>query len=446
MNEQPKLPGLEGSAESAAGQTKQETLGGGALRLCSPDRAQTQLVVCGLDDLVPADHHVRVIWSLVERLDLSPFRTGLKAWAGEAGRPATDPRLLVALWLWASTQGVGSAREVDRLCLCHDAYKWLCGGVGVNYHTLSDFRVGYEAALDEVLTEVLALLLARGLVSVKRVAQDGLRVRASAGKGSFHRRPTLERALVEAQQQVAALKTQGEAAAQAERPTARQQAARERAARQREERVEAALREMPELAAAKARHNGKASGAAPRASTTDAEARVMKMPDGGFRPAYNVQVASDTSSRAIVGVAVTNSGSDKAQSAAMREQVQRRCSQPVAEHLLDGGYVRLEDIERATASGTTVYAPAQSSKGVDPCTVRVGDSAAVAAWRERMGSAEGQRIYRERASTCETINGDLRCYRGLGPLLVRGLSKVRCLALWSAVAYNVFHFGRVLVT
>jgi hypothetical protein len=253
--------------------------------------------------------------------------------------------------------------------------------------------------------------------------------------------------LAEARQQVAALKAQREAPAQAERPAAQVQAARARAARERQERIAEALRQMPELEAAKARHNGKASGAAPRASTTDPEARVMKMPDGGFRPAYNVQVACDTSSRAIVGVDVTNSGSDKAQSEPMREQVARRSGQRVTEHLLDGGFVRLEDIERADAAGTKVYAPPQASAaGVDPCTVRPGDSPAVAAWRQRMAEAEGQRIYRERAATCETINGDLRSYRGLGRLLVRGLSKVRCLALWSALAYNLFHFGRVLVT
>jgi hypothetical protein len=319
--------------------------------------------------------------------------------------------------------------------------------VAVNYHTLSDFRVSYEGALDDLFTQLLALLMTRGLVSVRRVAQDGMRVRASAGKGSFHRQPTLERSLEDARRQVERLKAQREAGAEAERPSARQQAARERVARERVARVEAALREMPALEAVKARHNGKASGAAPRASTTDAEARVMKMPDGGFRPAYNVQVACDVSSRAIVGVEVTNSGSDKAQSEPMREQVEGRSGESVAEHLMDGGFVRLEDIERAAATGTEVYAPPQASQaGVDPCTVRAGDSPGVAAWRERMATEEGQRIYRQRASTCETINGDLRVCRGLGRLLVRGLSKVRCLALWSALAYNLLHFGGALVT
>ena len=416
------------------------------MRFRRPDRGQTQLIVCVLDDLVPADHHVRVIWSLVDRLDLSRFTTGVKVREGEAGRPATDARLLVALWVWASTQGVGSARELARLCECHDAYKWLCGGVAVNYHTLSDFRVSHEAALDDLLTQVLALLMATPLVSVKRIAQDGVRVRASAGKGSFHRRETLETALERARQQVQVLKGQREAAARQERPSARLEGARQRAACERQARIEEALKQMPELEAAKARHNGKASGAAPRASTTDPDARVMKMPDGGFRPAYNVQLACDTSSRAIVGANVTNSGSDKTQSEPMLDEVTRRSGRPVEEHLMDGGYVRLEDIERADAAGTKVYAPPQASgAGLDPCTVRQGDSPAVAAWRRRMEDSEGQRIYRERASTCETINADLTAYRGLGPLLVRGLSKVRCVVLWSALAYNLLHFGWALV-
>lgn len=449
MSEQPLLSGLAAgdlsprqeprAAEADRTQRK--------LRLDRPDRAQSQLVAQTVDEWVPPDHQVRVIWALVERLDVSPFAARLKAYEGEAGRAATDPRLLVALWLWAATQGVGSAREVSRLCQCHDAYRWLCGGVPVNYHTLSDFRVAHESALDGLFTELLAVMMARGLVSVKRVSQDGVRVRASAGRGSFHGRPTLERSLEEARAQLASLKAQREAPAQEASATARQRAARERAARERGVRVSSALEALASLERVKARHNGKSSGAAARSSTTDAESRVMKMPDGGFRPAYNVQLASDVSSRAIVGVDVTNSGSDKAQSEPMRDQVQRRTGAKVSEHLMDGGYVRLEDVERAERSGTAVYAPPQASQNGGPsCAVRGTDSPEVASWRQRMASLEGQAVYRQRAATSETIHGDLRCYRGLGPLVVRGLSKVRCVALWSALAYNVLHFGRMLVT
>jgi transposase len=398
-----------------------------------------------LDETIPPEHHARVIWAVVERLDVSAFEAPVQAREGEAGRPATDPRLLLALWLWATTQGVGSARELARLCECHDAYRWLCGGVSVNYHTLSDFRVANEKALDALMTEVLALLMAKDLVSVKRISQDGLRVRASAGKGSFHQQATLEKCLAEAQMQVEATKRQREAAPAGERPS-RRDAAAGRAARERQKRVEGALAQMPVLKAIKAKHNGKKSPEPPRASTTDPEARKMKMPDGGVRPAYNVQVATDVESRAVLGVDVTNEGTDHNQSEPMRGQVEGRTGHPVDEHLMDGGFVKRESIERAEASGVRVYAPPKQSRGgPDPCAVRADDSPELAAWRNRMGTAEGQSVYRQRAATSETVNADFKAHRGLGRFVVRGLSKVRCVVLWCALAYNLMHFGRALL-
>jgi len=401
-----------------------------------------------LDETIPPEHHVRVLWDLVERLDLSGFTEGLKVCEGEAGRSATDVRLLVALWLYAATQGVGSARELDRLCEHHAAYRWLCGGVRVNYHTLSDFRVDHEKALDGLMTEVLALLMERKLVSVYRISQDGLRVRASAGKSSFRRQERLQSLLEQAQAQVAALKAQREAPTGADR-NARQGAARERAARERLERVNQALEALEQVkkVKARARNNQRDKPSAPRASTTDSEARVMKMPDGGFRPAYNVQVATDTASRAIVEVDVTQEGTDKTQSEPLREQVQERTGGEVKEHLMDGGFVKREQIERAEQNGVKVYAPPQQSRqDLDPYRVRETDSPELAAWRTRMATEEAQAIYKERASTSETVNADLRTYRGLGPFLVRGLRKVRCVALWSTLAYNLMHFGQVLLT
>jgi transposase len=400
-----------------------------------------------LDEMVPPEHHVRVLWEVVERLDLSGFTEGLKVCAGEAGRSATDVRLLVALWLYAATQGVGSARELARLCEYHEAYRWLCGGVRVNYHTLSDFRVAHEEALDGLMTEVLAMLMERKLVSVHRISQDGLRVRASAGKSSFRREERLQSLLEQAQAQVAALQAQREAPANTDR-NARQAAARERAARERQERVHKALAALEQVqkVKARARNNQRDKPSPARASTTDSEARVMKMPDGGFRPGYNVQVATDTDSRAIVEVDVTNEGTDKTQSEPLREQVQERTGDLVEEHLVDGGFVKLEQIERAERAGVRMYAPPQQSrKDLDPYRVRATDSPELAAWRTRMATEEAKTIYKERASTSETVNADLRTYRGLGPFLVRGLHKVRCVVLWSALAYNLMHFGKVLL-
>jgi transposase len=419
----------------------------GPLRFRRPDRSQVRMMPLSLEETIPAGHHVRVLWEVVERLDLSKFAEGLKVCEGQAGRSATDVGLLVALWLYAATQGVGSARELERLCEDHAAYRWLCGGVRVNYHTLSDFRVDHEEALDGLMAEVLAMLMERKLVSVHRISQDGMRVRASAGKGSFRREQRLNELLEQAKGQVEALKAQREAPGGVERK-ARQTAARERAARERLERVQRAIGALEEIkqVKAKARKNQRDKPSEPRGSTTDSEARVMKMPDGGFRPAYNVQAATDTASRAIVGVDVTNAGSDKAQSEPMREHVETHTGGTVKEHLMDGGFVKVEQIQAAEQAGVCVYAPPQGGRGVDPCQVRKTDSAEIAAWRTRMASEEGKRVYKERAATSETIHGDLRTYRGLGRLLVRGLRKVRCVVLWSALAYNLMHFGQALLS
>jgi transposase len=429
---------VESAAEGPAGYR--------VLRFRTPDRAQTQMVPLTLDDSIPPDHEVRVLWEVADRLDLTAFAAGLKVSEGGSGRSATDVRLLVSLWLYASTQGIGSARELERLCTCHDAYRWLCGGVRVNHHTLSDFRVSHERALDGLLTEVLAMLMDRNLVAVKRISQDGLRVRASAGTSSFRKEERLKALLAEARQQVESLKAQREAPA-ARESTASQKAARQRAARERAERVQQALVALEDVKKIKAKHNGKKNDNPPRASTTDPEARKMKMPNGGFNAAYNVQVATDTASRAVVGVAVTNEGTDKAQSEPMRQQVQERTGQAVEEHLVDGGFVKLEQIERAQQAGVRVYAPPQqSSNGVDPCQAREADSPEIAAWRQRMASAEGKTIYKMRAATSETVNADLRTYRGVDRFGVRGLGKVRSVVLWSVLAYNLMHFGRALLS
>lgn len=414
-------------------------------RLRRPERQQVVLEARSLDEVIQQQHQVRTLWAVVQKLDLTAFYRPLKARGENPGRAGADPRLLVAVWLWAATQGIGSARHLAGLCQNHDAYKWLCGGVSLNHHTLSDFRVEHEAALDELFTLVLAMLIERKLVSVKRITQDGLRVRASAGQSSFKRQETLEKHLAAAQEQVRLLKLQAEQPDNDDR-SARQRAARERAAREREERVGAALARLPELAAIKAKHNGKKSKQPPRASTTDAVVPVMKMPDGGFRPAYNVELAQDPESRAIVGVEVCTDGTDYAQSEPMRQQVEQRTGHKVEDHVVDGGFVKLEVIQRAEESGVKMYAPPKvTTARPDPYTRCEKDSEQTAAWRQRMGTPEAKTIYKLRASTAETVNADLRMYRGLTPLLVRGLNKARCVVLWSALAYNLLHFGAALL-
>lgn len=409
---------------------------GGLPRLITAERRQVQLRPCDLDSLLAPTHRARAVWELVERLDVAAFCARIRARDGEPGRPATDPKVLLALWLYATIDGVGSARELARLCEAHDAYRWLRGGVPLNYHTLSDFRTGHEEALDELLTQVVAALMQAGVVQLKRVAQDGLRVRASAGTSSFRRQPRLAQCLAVAGEYVAAVKAAGER--EAGGPRAREQAARERAARERVARVEQALEELKKVQAMRAEQTGgKRSKSEPRASTTDAEARTMRMSDGGYRPAYNVQLATDTESRVIVGVQVTNAGTDGAQAEPMREEIERRTGQCPAEYVVDGGYATEANVEALTREGITVYAPAPQPTGIaDPHAPRPHDSVEVAAWRQRMGTAEAEVIYRDRAATAETVNGDLKTWRTLDRFPVRGLRKTLSVALWNVLAYN----------
>ena len=386
-----------------------------------------------LEGLLPADHRARLVWQFVEGLDLAELYGQIRAVEGHAGRPAIDPKILLALWLYATLEGVGSARALARLCEQHDAYRWIAGGVSVNPHTLADFRVGQVEAMDRLLTQSVAALLKVGAVTLERVAQDGMRVRASAGAASFRRKKTLKRCLREAKAQVQALRQELEAdPAATER---RQQAARQRAAEDRKRRVEKALAVMPEVAQKKpaAEREEKA-----RVSTTDPEARVMKMADGGYRPAYNAQLATDTGSQVIVGVDVTNAGSDQGQLGEMRAQLRTRYGREPDAMLVDGGFAKLEEIEVAHGAGCVVYAPPMQPRDAsrDPYQPLPRDGPGVAEWRVRMGTEEAKAIYKERAATAECVNALAR-NRGLQRLPVRGRIKAKAILLWQALAQNL---------
>lgn len=420
-------------------------------RVLQPNRSQIELRPSDLESLLPEGHRARLVWSYVTQQNLDGLYAGVKAREGSAGRAAIAPEILFTLWLYATIENVGNARELSRLTNDHDAYRWICGGVQVNYHTLSDFHVAHGAVLDEFLTRNVAALTMSGIVKLKRVAQDGVRVRASAGAASFRREDKLNEHLKAAQEHIQALKEQSEADPGA--LTRKQAAARVRAAREREERIQAALKCLPELQEIKQRQGKKADTA--RASRTDAEATVMKMADGGFRPAYNTQFATDCESQIVIGVDVVTIGSDMGQLEPMVEQVTARYGHTPEEWLVDGGYVKHEQID-AVADKTMLYAPvpepkqpkkndAASEADIEPETAaapvdkhkpKSTDSAAVSAWRVRMGGDEAKQIYKDRAATAECVNAQAR-NRGLVLLPVRGKAKVKCIALWHALAHNL---------
>lgn len=406
----------------------------GRPRRQQPERQQILLRPVSLEALVPEDHPARLVWAYVERLDLAPLEARIRAVEGRAGRDPIDLRILMALWLYATLEGVGSARALDRLCEHHQIYQWICGGVSVNYHTLADFRVGHGQYLDQLLTGSVAGLMHQGLVTLARVAQDGMRVRAGAGADSFRRGATLEECRREATAQVEALRreVQDDPAA----TNRRQQAARQRAARERVERIERALAQLPAVEAAK-KPQEKAKA---RVSTTDAEIRVMKMADGGFRPAVNVQLATDTGTQIISGLEVSNNGSDGGQMVPMLEQHQDRYQRLPGETLVDGGFVTKDDIDRTgdPEFKTRVYAPIRKPRkeGQDPHAIRYGDTPTIIEWRQRMATPEAQEIYKDRASTAECVNAIAR-NRGLRQFNVRGLAKIRAVVLWYVLAHNL---------
>lgn len=436
-----ELPRQAGPAQAAGGQP----------RLRRPERGQVELQALSLDQLIAPEHRVRQVWGFAEGLDLGPLYAQIKAVEGRPGHPPADPRMLLALWLFATVEGVGSARELARLCQEHAAYRWLCGGVSVNHKTLNDFRVGHGTLLERLLVDGYAALLKAGVARLERVAQDGVRVRAAAGAASFRRLSTLRRCQQAAAERLRQLRRELD-----DDPGAagrRQAAAQQRAAEDRARRVAEALDAAAALDAARQARAKRDGGkrrrqrageapqqpeAEPRASTTDPQARVMKMADGGWRPAYNAQFATDTASGLIVGVAVDNVGSDMGKLRPMSDQLKRHYGLRPAEHLADGNFAKLDDIAALAGEGVAVFAPVPEPRDParDPYLPLPDDPPGVADWRRRMGRAEAQAIYRQRAATAEWANAQAR-NRGLQRFTVRGMTKVKAVLLWFALAHNM---------
>ena len=432
------VTGAECLFDGLADQPVPPAAGRGMPRLRQPERNQPGWQIAALDDLVDRDHPVRAVWSFIGTLDLGSLHDAVSAREGVPGQAPPAPELMLALWLWATVDGVGSARQLDKLCGEHLAYRWLCGGVSMNYHTLADFRTAHGDVLERLLSEGVAALVAEGLVALDVLAQDGIRVRAAAGAGSFRRRPRLAELASAAAVRVARLREElGSDPAAGNR---RRQAAQQRAAREREERVKAALDRMSELEAERARRektnkHQTAKQQQPRASTTDAQARTMKLADGGFRPAYNLQIVSAPASQVIVAVDIDSTGSDRGLARPALEGLAAGGTPP-SDYLVDGGFTKNDDIEWAHQSGIKLWCPPANSKhGSDPYAPRADDKPGVADWRRRMASEPGKALYKERAKAeCPNAWGRRM---GLSRLLVRGKQKVRTVLLWFALAHNM---------
>jgi transposase len=470
------------------------------------DRRQLTWRVIDVENLIEEDHPARAIWELVGRLDLSPYRAGIRAVEGRAGRPALDPHLLISLWIYAYSQGVGSAREIARRCEYHPAYQWLTALEPMSAHVLSDFRVQHLEALQKLFGEVLGVLSAEGLIGLQRVMVDGTKIQAQAAVDSFHREQTLRGHLVAARQQVAAM---GDPAV--EGPSPQIVRARQRAQRERVERIESALQQMEKIQREGDRDE-------PRVSSTDPEARVMKQADGGFAPSYNAQVATDAAHGIIVAAAATQAGNDFGQLMPTLARVEQNLGQCPPQVVADGGYVSADNITALAAKPVEFIGPAEDPAGKGASSYqRRGVGAAfhaekfvyeaatnsfrcpegklllyagqrvrgcetsykyqaqaadcracpskpqccpdnrvagrsvqrsqvrpeVAEFRRKMQTEEARAIYRQRAQVAETPHLWIKAKFGLRQFLVRGLRKVGQELLWAALACNVKQWIRL---
>jgi transposase len=417
-------------------------------RVSRPHRDQVEMQLMALDQMLPSDHRARLVWAFVQSLDLEPLYASIQVTDRQAGRTAIAPEVLVALWLLATLDGIGSARELDRRCTTDLPYMWMRGGVTVNYHTLSDFRVGQGGFLERVLVDTVAAMIHGGLVPLETIAQDGMRVRASAGKSSFRRKPSLEKLQQQAQEHVDRLKQESESEAARQKGDERRRVAAERAARERQKRIEEALRQHEKLSAQREKRS-KGDGEQTRVSTTDPDARKMKMANGGFDPAYNVQFVSDGDARVIVHVDVTNAGTDGGEMPPAHEKVCATYGKVPKHALVDGAYATKDGVTAVEQAGTQVVSSIPHGEelkkhGKDPHARQRGDTDQYVAFRERMAAAEYQELYRMRPSIAEFPNADCR-NRNLRLLRVRGLAKVKAVVLWHALAFNLLRMFNLAI-
>lgn len=403
------------------------------VRTKEPQRDQGWLFVPA--PTIGPQHPVRLVAAAVERLDLSGFLKDAKAVEGVAGRPVTSPTLLLSLWLYGIQKGIGEAKELARRCESDEAFRWLCGGVEPSHDVLSAFRVRHLEVLQDVFTKVVGTLLHHDLVTLEHVALDGTRVRASASAPSFRR----ENGLLECRE-LAALQLKA-VLASADEYSPRHQATREAKAREYQQRVEAAL---VTLETERAKKGSPKERAKVRASTTDPEARVMKMADGGFRPGFNTQlaVAGDPQGgpRTIVGINVSPVGSDMNSVKPMVEQVESRTGVIPNKVLADGNHATIVDIIYLAARRieALVSVPERMLK-TSPCAPEIE------AWRRHMESAEAVKTYRGRSSLVENVNAHFKTTYGLTEFVVRGLKKATCVVLLTALAHNLAAHGQRLI-
>ena len=467
-----------------------------------------QMLVCPIDveKLIEQNHTARWIWEFVGELDLSDYYDDIQAVEGEAGRSAFDPQLLISLWLYAYSQGIGIAREIARRCDFDPAFQWLTGMQPVNYHTLADFRILHGEKLDDLFKQSLAVLDSEGLIELKRVLQDGTKISASAGRDSFHRENKIRVHLELAEQLLAEMEQQN-----GQGESRRSQVASQRAVEKRKESLQKALEEFKKLPKTTVRKKEM------RVSETDPDARIMKQPGGGCFPAYNAQASVESKNGFIVGVHISQSASDFEQLRPGLESVSEHTGATPQETVVDSGYTSKKNIISLSEKGIKMIGPLlpQSAsagqfekRGIDPgfrtdafrfdeenkryicpagkelsyvstrkgkasiehiyrasasdcricifrekccgkskhprrSLVRSEDLPAVVEFNQRMQTEQAKNAYKQRSQLMEFAFAWIKEKLGLRKFHVRGLKKAITEFLWVCLTYNIQQWIRL---
>jgi transposase len=407
-------------------------------RVNHPHRHQVSMQFLSLDQMLPENHVARTLGAYVKTLDTSALYQQITVSSTQAGRTATNPEVLLTLWLLATVEGINSARELERRCQRDMPYMWVCGEVSVNRSTLSEFRVYAGPFLNEMLVNTITGLIDSGVVGYEIVAQDGMRVRASAGKSSFRRAPTLNKLRSEVKAFIEKLERQ-EDENDDDQGSPQSQAAKKRSAEAQLQRLNESLEQIEDLSQRRERRR-KGSGVESRCSTTDPDARNMKMANGGFNPALNVQFSSDSKARMIVGVDVTNEGTDGGQLEPMANQLASDYGRPPEKIVTDSAYATKQGVTAVEKQGSQVVATVPREEqlakhGKNAHKRQPGDTDEYVAFRTRMTQPENIQLCKQRPSVAEFPNAVCR-NRNLQQFNVRGLVKMKAVALWHAVAFN----------
>ena len=470
-----------------------------ACKLRPIQRNQLTMATIDVEHLIGEQHAARGIWDVTSGLDLSRYEEPIRTREGTAGRAAWPPQLLIAIWLYGYSQGITSARELQRQMEYEPGLMWLSGMQVINHHTLSDFRISHREALTDLFAQLLVVLSEAGLVPMQLVAQDGTKIRAQAGVDSFRREETLRRRLAQARRLV-------EEDPQGVSGSARQQAAQQRAQRERAERAAAALEQWNHLQSSGQRSE-------PRVSVSEPEARQMKHGDHAFAPSYNAQVSTDADSGVIVGVYLTQAAGDSHELGTALDEIEKNVGRLPAQVVADGGFTTLQAIEEMDRRGVDFYGSlpdpreraeaAMKSHGIEPqfaphffilqpetrtaecpagkpmkylrrgqkrgelyesyrargadcvscawqrqccpktakkgriVSFRGPERKVIAEFRRKMASAEGQAIYKRRGAAAEFPFAWIKERMKLRKFRLFGLVKATQEAVWASLAYNV---------